>query len=76
MGREYGKPEDAEFTIDTINTENVEGYVPIEELKKLTNRWEDEYQTYIDSEVECEVSMSVQQYKDTEELRNLIQDYE
>jgi len=34
-----GTPEDAEFTLETINTANIEGYVPIEELEALIQRW-------------------------------------
>jgi len=66
-----------DVTPNPVNTErvNVEGHIPIEELEALADAWEDEYQTYIDSDVECERTMSVQQYKDTEELRSLIAEY-
>ena len=47
-----------------------------DELKALAEKWEDEYQRYIDSELESERVMSVQQYKDTLELRRVLENYE
>jgi hypothetical protein len=48
----------------------------LEDLKDLKERWEWEYKTYIESEVELERIMSVQQYRDTCKLERLIEKYD
>jgi len=48
----------------------------INDLRELIEGWEDEYESYIDSPVELERTMSVQQYIDKRELERVVDEHE
>lgn len=48
----------------------------LSDLKRLRNKWKDDYERYIDSDIESERILSTQQYVDCRELEELIEKHD